>query len=117
MEQANNNLLAGHPKAEFAGGRRKSQPQTGVLNKTTSDDEESESDSKDVIKQSEQDNKFFHKQIEQRQEQARFQDKYTNAERNFRALDPVTNNHIRQPGQFTKGVSKEFKAIAKEMKS
>ncbi|KAJ2117960.1 hypothetical protein GGF48_004661, partial [Coemansia sp. RSA 921] len=56
MEQANNNLLAGHPKAEFAGGRRKSQPQTGVLNKTTSDDEESESDSKDVIKQSEQDN-------------------------------------------------------------
>ncbi|KAJ2131173.1 hypothetical protein GGF48_001679, partial [Coemansia sp. RSA 921] len=108
MEQANNNLLAGHPKAEFAGGRRKSQPQTGVLRKSTSDDEEldEESESKDVIKQSEQDNKFFHKQIEQRQEQARFQDKYTNAERNFRALDPVKNNHIRQPGQFTKGVPK-----------
>ncbi|KAJ2353226.1 hypothetical protein GGF43_003546, partial [Coemansia sp. RSA 2618] len=101
----------------IVGGRRKSLGKAGTLNKASKEEEEDveESEKRDMIRQSEQDNKFFLEQVKQRQEQAKFQDKYTNAERNFRSMDPVKNNHIRQPGQFTKGVPKEFKAIAKEM--
>ncbi|KAJ2848675.1 hypothetical protein IWW36_003154 [Coemansia brasiliensis] len=112
------NVLANHPKAEFAGGRRKSLGRTDVLRKKSGDDEsqDEESESRDLIHQGEQDNNILKRQLQQQQEQERYQHKYANADRKARQFNPVTNNHIRQPGQFTKGVPKEFKAIAKEMK-
>ncbi|KAJ2455856.1 hypothetical protein EV183_000472 [Coemansia sp. RSA 2336] len=117
VESKPEDVLANHPKAEFAGGRRKSLGQTGVLRKKSEEEEEEESESKDLIHQGEQDNNILKKQLQQQQEQERYQNKYANADRKARQFNPVTNNHIRQPGQFSKGVPKEFKALAKEMKS
>ncbi|KAJ2365482.1 hypothetical protein H4S02_006543 [Coemansia sp. RSA 2611] len=119
MEQVKEELLANHPKSVFAGGRRRSKPQTNVLNKNKESDEEEaeESNSKEMVHKGEQDNmRFLNQKKQENEHKQRFQVKHTNAELNH-GWDPTKNNHIRQPTSFSKGVPKEFKAIAKEMKS
>ncbi|KAJ2802683.1 hypothetical protein H4R20_003187 [Coemansia guatemalensis] len=111
-------LLAGHPRAEFVGGRRVSQPSDHTPLKkdqesaTVEDENDPEKQRKEMILQKQLDNERLKALKESQQHQ--FQNtKQAAIEKNTQPFNPVKNNHIRQPGQFNKGTPKAFKEAAK----
>ncbi|KAJ1729079.1 hypothetical protein LPJ61_003701 [Coemansia biformis] len=117
MNPVSADSLTEHPPATFAGGRRRSQPTTGVLRskkEESSDSENEEGSSKDVLRKSQADNEFFIQQLQKEQaHKMAHTGRVPNSALNH-APSNVKQGCLRQPSQFSKGTPVEFKAAAKE---
>ncbi|KAJ2784669.1 hypothetical protein H4R18_000960 [Coemansia javaensis] len=108
--------LTTHPPAMFAGGRRRSQPETGILRskKEERSDDKEEGESKDVIRLKQADNEFFKEQLQKQQAHKLMNSRVTNSALNNKP-NPVQNGRIRQPATFPKGTPAAFKAAARDL--
>ncbi|PIA15920.1 hypothetical protein COEREDRAFT_87415 [Coemansia reversa NRRL 1564] len=109
-------LLAGHPRAEFVGGRRVSQPSDhSPLKKdqeSTTGEKENDPDKHDMVLQKQLDNEHF-KALKESQQHKFLNNNWAAIHKNTEPFNPVKNGKLRQPSQFTKGVPKDFKEAAK----